>query len=119
MKKRIVLALVTTAVMWMPAVGQAQYVGPAAQLPANSIAEILKKPVDDQKVVVKGHILRKVGNKRYIFTDGNAEIRVKIDQKLFGTRQIDEKATVEISGEVETEFMKSPEIDVDLMSVLQ
>lgn len=68
---------------------------------------------------MKGHIRRKVGNKRYIFTDGNAEIRVKIDQELFGTRQIDEKATVEISGEVETEFMKSPEIDVDLMSVLQ
>lgn len=44
MKKRIVLALVTAAVMWMPAVGQAQYVDPAAQLPANSIAEISRNP---------------------------------------------------------------------------
>lgn len=119
MKKRIVSALIAASAIWVPAAGYAQYVGPAALLQANSIAEILKKPVDDQKVVVKGHILRKVGNKRYIFTDGNAEIRVKIDQELFGTKRIDEKTTVEISGEVEAEFMKSPEIDVDLLSVLQ
>jgi uncharacterized protein (TIGR00156 family) len=119
MKTKIALALVAVAAIWIPTAGYAQYVGPTTQLQANSIADILKKPVDDQKVTVKGHLLQKVGKERYIFTDGNAEIRIKIDHEIFPAQRIDEKTTVEITGKVEAAFMKSPEIDVDLITVLQ
>jgi len=119
MKKNIATVLIAVAAVCLPAVSQAQYVGPTTQLRANSVAEILKKPVDDQKVVLKGHILKKVGKERYIFTDGSAEIRVEIDQEHFPLQRIDDKTLVEISGEVETEFMKSPEIEVDLVSILK
>ena len=43
---------------------QAQYVGPTAGPTApSSVAAILKNPVDDQAVVLRGHLLRKVGRR--------------------------------------------------------
>ena len=35
------------------------------------------------------------------------------------TQPIDQKTKVQLTGEVETEFMQSPEIDVDLVTVLK
>ncbi|SDL63747.1 TIGR00156 family protein [Janthinobacterium sp. OK676] len=97
----------------------AQYVGPTAgpAAPAN-VAAILKNPVDDQAVVLRGHLLRKVGNEKYTFSDGTAEIRVDIDDKVFMNRKIDARTRVEIRGEVEKDFMESPEIDVDVLTIV-
>ena len=78
---------------------QAQYVGPTTgpAAPAN-VAAILKNPVDDQAVVLRGNLLRKVGNEKYTFSDGTAEIRVEIDDKVFMNRKIDARTQVEIRG---------------------
>ena len=119
MKKSIASALVTVAAIGLPIAVQAQYVGPSTQPQAQSVAEILKNSVDDQKVVLKGHITKKVGKKKYMFSDGTGEIRVEIDHDRLPMQRIDDKTLVEISGEVDTEFLKSPEIDVDLVSVLK
>lgn len=48
-----------------------------------SIAEILKQPVDDQLVVLRGFIVKKVGNEKYLFSDGKSEIRGDIDDENF------------------------------------
>lgn len=106
------LALAGSAFLLAPG-AQAQYAGPSTQAVAGSVAEILKKPVDDQSVVLRGVLLRKVGNEKYIFSDGSAEIRVDIDNKHFVNLKVDAKTRVEIRGEVEKDFMESPEIDVD------
>ncbi len=53
-----------------PASGQAQYTGPSTHHAPATVAEILKNPVDDQDVVLRGHLLRKVGNEKYIFSAG-------------------------------------------------
>ena len=98
---------------------QAQYVGPTAGPTApGNVAAILKNPVDDQAVVLRGHLLRKVGKEKYTFSDSTAEIRVDIDDKVFMNRKIDAKTQVEIRGEVEKDFMESPEIDVDVLTVV-
>ena len=98
---------------------QAQYVGPTAGPTApGNVAAILKNPVDDQAVELRGHLLRKVGKEKYTFSDGTAEIRVDIDDKVFMNRKIDAKTQVEIRGEVEKDFMESPEIDVDMLTVV-
>ncbi|NHQ90025.1 NirD/YgiW/YdeI family stress tolerance protein [Janthinobacterium lividum] len=97
----------------------AQYVGPTAGPAApGNVAAILKNPVDDQAVVLRGNLLRKVGNEKYTFSDGTAEIRVDIDDKVFMNRKIDARTRVEIRGEVEKDFMESPEIDVDVLTVV-
>ncbi|MEG1329269.1 MAG: NirD/YgiW/YdeI family stress tolerance protein [Janthinobacterium sp.] len=42
-----------------------------------------------------------------------------IDDKVFMNRKIDARTQVEIRGEVEKDFMESPEIDVDVLTVVQ
>lgn len=101
-----------------PAIGQAQYTGPSTHQAPATVAEILKNPVDDQDVVLRGHLLRKVGNEKYIFSDGTGEIRVEIEAEDFPPEQIDDKVQVEIRGEVEKDFLESPEIDVEALRKL-
>ena len=83
------------------------------------MAEILKNPVDDQAVVLRGFILSKVDKEKYMFSDGTGQIRVDIDSRLFPFEKIDDKVKVELRGEVEKEFMETPEIDVDVLTVLR
>ena len=99
-------------------VAQAQYVGPSTTTNYKNVAEILKNPVDDTVVVLSGHLLRKVGKEKYIFSDGSAEIRVEVGAKYFPPTPISEKTKVQIRGEVEKEFMSSPEIDVKGLVIL-
>lgn len=90
----------------------AQYVGPS-NVKLTTVAEVLKSGTDDQHVALRGNLLKKVGSEKYEFSDGTGTIRVEIDKKIFPQGPIDDKAKVEIQGEVEKDFMSSPEIDVD------
>ena len=116
--KLLVAAFTTAMAIGMPASVQAQYVGPSTQKTPLSVAEVLKNPVDDQNVVLRGYLLKKVGKENYLFSDGTAEIRVEIDARDFPAQKIDDKTRVEIRGEVETEFFETPQIDVKVISIL-
>ncbi|MBE3025766.1 hypothetical protein GQ37_000730 [Janthinobacterium sp. BJB1] len=117
--RKLVVSL-TAACAVLAGGAQAQFVGPSVGPDApKTVAAVLKNPVDDQAVVLRGHLLRKVGNEKYTFSDGTAEIRVEIDNKVFMNRKIDARTLVEIRGEVEKDFMESPEIDVDVLTVVQ
>lgn len=98
---------------------QAQYEGPGATPAASTVEQILKNPVDDQDVTLKGKLTKKVGNEKYTFSDGTGEIRVEIDSEDFPKVSVDDKTTIQITGEVEKDFMESPEIDVDTVTVVQ
>lgn len=115
-KHLVAFALALSAISFS-SIASAQYVGPSSQATATSIAQILKHPVDDQQVTLSGFIIKKVGNEKYIFSDGKSEIRVDIDDKHFVNMKIDAKTKVEIRGEVEKDFLETPEIDVDALSL--
>ena len=115
MKKLLLSAAAVIATV--PAI--AQYTGPGAQPVLTTLAAVLKEPVDDQRVVLRGTILRQVSSDKYIFSDGKQEIRVEIDRKLFPAQAISATTPVEIVGEVEKDFMESPEIDVDALTIVQ
>jgi uncharacterized protein (TIGR00156 family) len=119
MKNTHIAALIVAAsAIGFSAAASAQYVGPTTQVTNTSIAQILKNPVDDQPVVLRGYIVKKVGNEKYMFSDGTSEIRVDIDDKRFANIKVDAKTKVEIRGEVEKDFMETPEIDVDVLTVV-
>lgn len=116
MKAPKTLLVLAGCALVLPAL--AQYAGPSkarSAAPPNyaSVAEVLKNPVDDAPVTLQGKLLRQVGKEKYIFSDGTGEIRVDIDAELFAGRRIDENTTVRLRGEVEKDFLQSPEIDVD------
>ena len=117
--RQSIIALATVGALSAGATAvHAQYVGPSTTANYKNVAEILKNPVDDTVVVLSGHLLRKVGKEKYIFSDGTGEIRVEVDAKYFPATPISEKTKVQINGEVEKEFMSSPEIDVKALVVL-
>lgn len=97
----------------------AQYIGPSTTPTHKTVADILKDPIDDHPVVLDGHLVKKVGNEKYLFSDGSAEIRVEIDREHFPSTPITEKTKVRIRGELENDFLQSPEIDVDYLAVIQ
>jgi uncharacterized protein (TIGR00156 family) len=95
------------------------FTGPGAANRANSVAAILKNPVDDQRVTLRGNITRHIGGDKYMFSDGTGEIRVDIDDHQFPPQPINEKTLVEIMGEVDTDFMQFTEVDVKSMRIVQ
>lgn len=99
------------------ATSHAEYIGPSAHKTIGSVAEVLKNPIDDQRVVLRGYLVKQVGKEKYIFSDGTGEIRVEIDAKDFRGLTVDDKTRVEIMGEVEKDFFESPEIDVDVINI--
>jgi uncharacterized protein (TIGR00156 family) len=105
------------AAVAIPAVqALADYRGPGAAPGEIRVADILKKPQDDRPVVLRGTLVRKLGREAYSFSDGTGEIRVEIDDDLFPVEPIDERTQVEISGEVDKDWMRAPEIDVDALT---
>lgn len=98
---------------------QAQYAGPGALPVVTSLSEVLERPVDDQRVRLQGHLVKQLSSDKYLFSDGRQEMRVEIDHEDLPTTPIDQNVTLLIEGEVEKDFMTSPEIDVDRLSILQ
>lgn len=96
----------------------AQYVGPSENSVAQNVKSILDKPEDDQMVTLQGHLLRKTGREKYIFSDGTAEIVAEIDDKDFPAQPVDDKTRIEIYGEVDTGLRRPPEIEVEVLRVI-
>ncbi len=95
----------------------AQFVGPGAQEKVTEVQAILDNPSDDQPVMLRGRILERVGDEKYLFTDGTAQIRIEIDDEVFPSQRITPEMEVEIYGEVEKDFLQDPEVDVERMTV--
>lgn len=98
---------------------QAQFEGPGAQSQLTTVEAVADQANDDQTVQLEGSIIEQVGDEKYIFTDDTGEIRVEIDDELFRGQRITPDMTVAIYGEVEKDFMRSPEIDVDELSIVE
>lgn len=90
----------------------AQFIGPGTS-DIMTVKSVLDRPVDDMFVTLKGYIVKKISHDKYIFKDNTGEIRVDIDEKYFpyGT-PITAQTLVMIQGEVDKDFMTSPEIEV-------
>ena len=123
--KRILLA--TVAVLSASIISlsgaSAQYVGSGqAGAPANNkatVADVLKNGFDDQRVILRGQVLRRIAGDKYIFSDGTGEIRVDIDDDEWPRESITDKTNLEIIGKVDTEWNRSMEIDVKVLRIVR
>jgi uncharacterized protein (TIGR00156 family) len=115
----LVAMLAAIASFYLATAAVAQYVGPSSNPSYKSVSDVLKNPVDDMEVVLDGTLSRKIGKSKYMFSDGVAEIRVEIDSKHFPVSTlISEKTRVRLYGDIEKDFMESPEIDVKQVTVI-
>jgi uncharacterized protein (TIGR00156 family) len=117
MKKQMAVAAGMAALLTLPGLAAAQYAGPGAPVTVTTIVAAAAAR-DDTPVVLEGYLIQQVSKDKYIFSDGKDQIRVEIDSKVFPGVTVNERTRVRIHGEVEQEFMKSPEIDVERVEVL-
>lgn len=111
--------LATIASFSLATEAMAQYVGPSINPSYKSVSDVLKNPVDDVEVELEGTLSRRIGKNKYMFSDGTAEIRVEIDSKHFPvSTRISEKTRVRLQGDIEKDFLESPEIDVKQVTVI-
>jgi uncharacterized protein (TIGR00156 family) len=96
----------------------AQFVGPGTSDALTTVQLILDNPQDDQTVILRGVLLEKVGHEKYAFSDETGQIRVEIDNEVFPQQRITPDMTVEIYGEVEKDFLRNPDIDVERLTVV-
>lgn len=106
------------AVMLVPVAAFAQYTGPGAVPAHQTVAAVLADGRDDQPVVLRGTLVKQLSSDKYLFADKTGEIRVEIDPHLFASQPVSDATVVELRGEVEKEYLQSPEVDVDSLQVL-
>jgi uncharacterized protein (TIGR00156 family) len=115
---RLVVFAVALTVLGIAMPTAAQFVGPGTPATVD-VKSVLANPVDDMWVILKGYLLQKVGRDKYTFSDGSGQIRLDIDDKYFPPGvPITPKTYIQISGKVDVEHYRSPEIDVKNIVVL-
>lgn len=128
--KMIVTTLLSLGVSLASSSVMAQYTGSSAprggfQGPGSAsgqtvtVANVLRTPIDEQRVTLRGNIVRRIGGDKYVFSDGTGEIRVDIDDSEWPAEPVNEKTTVEIIGKIDVEFMSPTEIDVKILRVVK
>lgn len=112
------LLLSSLALLLWTAPALAQFDGPGADTMPNTVQALLDNPTDDQSVTLQGRILEQVGHEKYAFSDDTGQIRVEIDNEVFPKQRITPEMTVELFGEVEKDFLRSPEVDVERLTII-
>ncbi|EGU38154.1 hypothetical protein VII00023_19499 [Vibrio ichthyoenteri ATCC 700023] len=92
-----------------------QYNGPVA---LSNVATLLKESTmfTEKEVVVEGHLIRQISAETFVFSDGNAEVQVELDDDIRLQSALTATTRVRLYGEFESG--RTPEIDVDRLQVL-
>lgn len=77
-----------------------------------------KQMRDDTEVVLRGNIIKQLGNEKYLFKDTTGEITIEIDDDDWHGLSVGANDLVEIYGEVDKDW-NSVEIDVDSIRKVQ
>ena len=101
LKASITFLIAASSLIFIPSV--------LADTEITSISEILAEPKDDMEVRIRGQIIdQEPGEDDYIFTDGQEQITVEIEQENF---QYTPDETIEIYGVVNLESAHGGEND--------
>lgn len=96
--------------------------GPVSGSQAQNVAEALKLS-DNARVSLVGNITSKLAGSKneYMFRDASGEIAVEIDNKVFRALgvEVTPETTVRISGKMDKDFAKNPEIEVRMLEIVQ
>ncbi|MDO6459134.1 NirD/YgiW/YdeI family stress tolerance protein [Granulosicoccaceae sp. 1_MG-2023] len=97
---------------------RAEYTGPSDTRLYTSVADVLQSPVDDAPVALTGRLIRRIDSENFVFADATAEIDVEIESDVMPEEDFDETRLLRLQGEVETRFMRDPEIEAERITLL-
>lgn len=111
--------LAASGMMGVMNAAHAEYVGPSKVRQYKNVAEILREPVDDTYVTLRGKIIMQLTDKMYQFSDGSGVVNAKIGPKEFGGQRIDANTPVEIWGNIHEDPMrKDLHLDVKRLTIV-
>ena len=93
------------------------FVGPNANQAAHITIKEALNMGDEAKVVLQGNIVNSLGDEKYTFRDETGDIVVEIDDEDWRGINVTPENVLEISGEVDKDFMETPKIDVDVVTL--
>lgn len=96
----------------------AGYTGPGTAAVATTVVQARQQP-DDHAVLLRGHLVAKVGDERYRFKDATGEIQVEIDDEDMPGDAIGAATPVELLGRVDTHRFKATDIEVKRVQILR
>jgi uncharacterized protein (TIGR00156 family) len=82
------------------------------------IQSVLAHGKDDQRVVVRGQILQKLDDEKYLIGDGTGHIRVEIDDDLVKGDALAIGAQIEVAGEVDENVFSATSINAERVALL-
>lgn len=96
--------------------GTSGFVGPDAggQI---SVKDLLSQAQDNTRVILTGHIIKRVSHDTYMFTDGTGEVIVEIDHEDMPAEQITPKTLIKIYGKVDKDYYFPAKIEIDVKVV--
>ena len=81
-----------------------------------TIAEVLVRPMFDQRLVMQGVLLRQVAEGRFVFSDGTGQIMLDVEAgDVPEGLLVDGKTLVDVMGEPDRDERGKIEIDVDIL----
>lgn len=89
-----------------------------APVTATPIQAVLAQGKDDQRVVVRGQVLRRLSDERFEVGDNTGSIRVHIEDEAVRRAGIGVGSQVEVAGEVDTNMFKDPTIKAERVVLL-
>lgn len=103
-------AAIIVPTLLLIAPSHAHYAGPNVGVVARTVAEASAER-DDHAVLLRGRLISKIGDERYLFRDGTGEIEVEIDDEDLPQKTIGADTLIELSGRVDTHRLKATDID--------
>lgn len=85
---------------------------------ATPIQAVLAQGKDDQRVVIRGQVVRKLEDERFVVADNTGSIRVKIDDDAVRRAGLGIGSHVEVAGEVDTNTFRDSTIKAERVAVL-
>lgn len=117
MKKQFIACLIAASAA---AAAHAQYTGPGAEVSATTVKQLLDAGKDDQRVMLRGHIVKFIGDEKYQFADDTGEILVKIDRKRWPAGQpVNQTNTVELTGKYDKARTGASKVKIYALKVMQ
>lgn len=106
MKKTLILTTLMASLALATPIAMAHHTPEHTAQQSRELAKDVKtakKRADGAPVELKGSLIKKIGDEKYIFKDRTGKITVEIDDDLMQGRKLDKKQVVTLIGEVDIE----------------
>jgi uncharacterized protein (TIGR00156 family) len=119
MKK--ILSILILIVTSLTSVTNADFTGPdnTPKYDYGSVLEVLRHPIKNAKVTLKGYIVDRVDHNKYTFQDNSGKIIVAIKDKLLADVELSPTHLVQIYGRVHRGSRRQITIDVQHIQIIK